>query len=614
MSVERQARSYPSRRIAAIDHPTAEARIEAVTFLGASFALALVSGAALPRRGAIRARRVAGDGAQRLHGTRISLGHNGADTDIMLILLQPTAKNETLATSGTLLLDGDTGAVALEPSEFADATVSAERFGSTLLATLDVRDRAAVVAQIISRVAAKAGALGDASQSLSVLQGAVRERLPVAETVPSADCAARVEGLWRVDNSAFYVEGWVLDRRALMNRLQLLAPEGLGAEILQDAVWYPRPDVSDFFGLPAHEKLGFIDYVALPQESLARSGWIMQARRADGTGFEVELPPVTDDPIHLRNTILGDLELDGSPTDALLRDHISPALTRLEKRLSETIRIETIDQHGVPPRDPDVTLVVPLYRRTEFLEHQLAQFVHDPDIHVADLIYVLDSPEDSARLRPFAGHLFDLYRVPFRLVTLTATGGFSVVNNLGASLARGRLLLLLNSDVLPGVPGWLRRMVEFYDAHPTIGALAPKLLYEDESIQHAGLYFYRPPGGRMWSNEHYYKGLHRFFPAANVSRSVPAVTGACMLLATELYQSSAGLRGIYVRGDYEDSDLCLRLREQGRECWYLSDVELYHLEGQSYPRDERERASQYNQWLHSHLWTKELGQIEGHAQ
>ena len=49
-------------------------------------------------------------------------------------------------------------------------------------------------------------------------------------------------------------------------------------------------------------------------------------------------------------------------------------------------------------------------------------------------------------------------------------------------------------------------MIDFYEANPAIGALAPKLLYEDESIQHAGLYFDRPPGSHVWSNEHYFKG------------------------------------------------------------------------------------------------------------
>jgi GT2 family glycosyltransferase len=88
------------------------------------------------------------------------------------------------------------------------------------------------------------------------------------------------------------------------------------------------------------------------------------------------------------------------------------------------------------------------------------------------------------------------------------------------------------------------------------------------------------------------------------------VTGACLLISTELYAELGGLSGGYVRGDYEDSDLCLRLRSHGRQAWYLPDVELYHLEGQSYPSKEREHVSEYNKWLHTQAWRETLTEME----
>ena len=101
----------------------------------------------------------------------------------------------------------------------------------------------------------------------------------------------------------------------------------------------------------------------------------------------------------LRTTILNDVELD--PGDGqLLSAHVAPALTRpAAAACRRPIEIEAVDQHGTPPGNPEVTIVVPLYRRTDYLEHQLAQFVHDPELQGADLIYVLDSPEEATRLR-----------------------------------------------------------------------------------------------------------------------------------------------------------------------------------------------------------------------
>ena len=91
-----------------------------------------------------------------------------------------------------------------------------------------------------------------------------------------------------------------------------------------------------------------------------------------------------------------------------------------------------------------------------------------------------------------------------------------------------------------------------------------------------------------------------------MTRRVPAVSGACLMIERELFDELGGLRGMYVQGDYEDTDLCLRLREQGRETWYLPEVELYHLEGQSYALETRNAMSRYNVWLHTRLWDGEI--------
>jgi GT2 family glycosyltransferase len=192
--------------------------------------------------------------------------------------------------------------------------------------------------------------------------------------------------------------------------------------------------------------------------------------------------------------------------------------------------------------------------------------------------------------------------VPFRLVLLRRNLGFADANNVGARSARGRLLLLLNSDVLPDRPGWLAALVDAHDRLPDVGAVGAKLLYEDDSLQHAGMYFDRPAGAALWTNGHYFKGLHRSFPPADVERAVPAVTGACLLIATELWNDLGGLCGGFVQGDYEDSDLCLRLLERGRRNYYVPSAELYHLEGQSYPDTLRRAVGRYNTWLQTHLW------------
>jgi GT2 family glycosyltransferase len=83
---------------------------------------------------------------------------------------------------------------------------------------------------------------------------------------------------------------------------------------------------------------------------------------------------------------------------------------------------------------------------------------------------------------------------------------------------------------------------------------------------------------------------------------VPAVTAACLLIDAGLFKSIGGLSGAYLQGDYEDSDLCLRLLESGRNNWYFPGVSLYHLEAQSYPSSTRSINRQYNRWLFNEVW------------
>jgi len=445
------------------------------------------------------------------------------------------------------------------------------------------------------------------SASRALVREGLREPLPPSVVDRDEPQGLHFDSVLALSETAFYVRGWARDGQAEPVRLTAVSPEGSRVELLPEIYRDPRPDVDSFYEEPTRTGAagtGFLGFCETRAPSLLSTGWLLEMENALGVTREVPGPQVSRDPLAARAAILSDLHKERH-WDTPLMDHVIPAVSLIQQRLEEEAKIESVWQYGEPPEAPAVSIVVPLYGRIDFLEHQLAQFVHDPELREADLIYVLDSPELAAALENAAGQLFELYGLPFRVVVLSQNGGYSVANNRGASLAQGRLLLLLNSDVLPDEPGWLSRMADFYEEHE-VGALGPKLLFEDDTLQHAGIRFQRPPDGGAWENEHFFKGLHRDLPAANVARAVPAVSGACMMIARDLFEQVGGLRGMFVQGDYEDTDLCLRLRQEGRETWYLPEVELYHLEGQSYALETRNAMSRYNVWLHTRLWDGEI--------
>lgn len=512
-----------------------------------------------------------------------------------------------------IALDGS--AIELSGEAVAHVLVDPRTLVRESLAGLDATARERIVPWL-----AGAAALHDAedggwtlSRTLQAARESLREPRRPNVVAPDEPRGLQLDALLAIDASTYWVKGWARDVDARVTGLAAISPEGARGEFLGATLRVPRPDVEHFYASGASgtgdDRSGFVGLVRLNAPSRLNAGWTVEMSDAVGETIEAEAPAVVRDPLAVRNELLADFALAGRGDEAARAELFEPALARVQERLAETVAVADVRQHGAPPPDPDVTVIVPLYGRIDYLEHQLTQFARDPHLVGSDLVYVLDSPEQAEALERLAPQLHALTGVPFRVVTMARNAGFSGANNAGAELARGRKLLLLNSDVLPDRPGWLGTMTTFFDATPGIGALAPKLLYEDDSLQHAGMWFLKAPGADVWENMHYFKGLARATPAANVARPVPAVTGACLLIDRETYDHCGGLSGRYVQGDYEDSDLCLRLRELGLESWYLPDAELYHLEAQSYPTELRRTTGAYNAWLHTHLWSKQIEKV-----
>ena len=296
-------------------------------------------------------------------------------------------------------------------------------------------------------------------------------------------------------------------------------------------------------------------------------------------------------------------------TAAMLEETLAPILAACQDELRETRPEPTIRQFGQPPARPKASVVIPLYRVYDFLRVQAAAFAGDPWFaENAELIYVLDSPEHEAEVAHLLGGLHLAYGLPIQLVAMRRNGGFSAACNAGARQARGEALALVNSDVIPSGNGWLPALLARLDPRRRVGAVGPKLLYDDGSLQHAGLYFKRDSKGG-WLNHHYFKGMPGSYAPANIERPVPGVTGACIVIARELFGELGGFDESYVIGDYEDSDLCLKIRRAGFGILYAPDVALYHLERQSISKSvdyTRGAASQHNAWLQTRRWDAQI--------
>lgn len=228
---------------------------------------------------------------------------------------------------------------------------------------------------------------------------------------------------------------------------------------------------------------------------------------------------------------------------------------------------------------PRVTVIVPSTLRQPHSLSCIQSILTGTDYPAMDLHVVvmqageLDHPQQAAAET--------LRRHPNAVVeTLAASSfNFSTANNHVAARTQGDLILLLNDDVSPTRPDWLRWMVAF-TADPNIGVVGARLLYPDGKVQHGGVIM-----GLAGLCEHAHRFLPRNDPGymsrAILAQELSVVTAACMLVRRDVFEQVGGLDEGYPSA-FNDVDLALRIGEAGYSVIYAPQAELYHHELQTY--------------------------------
>ncbi len=158
--------------------------------------------------------------------------------------------------------------------------------------------------------------------------------------------------------------------------------------------------------------------------------------------------------------------------------------------------------------------------------------------------------------------LLDVYReVPIRVIRNATNVGFGVANNQGIEIASAPYLFLVNTDTILQ-PDTMQRLYDYLQDHPEAGAVSPKLLNSDGSLQ--------IPGSSL--------GAWRFWGVR--PRSVPFLPGTALMMPTDFMRALGGFDPMFFFYT-EDVDLCLRIRHKGRQVVFLPSAALVHLGGHS---------------------------------
>ena len=193
---------------------------------------------------------------------------------------------------------------------------------------------------------------------------------------------------------------------------------------------------------------------------------------------------------------------------------------------------------------------------------------------------------------------------------------FSTINNwmVGQSGKNSDFILFLNDDTTVISESWLGSMIELF-RDERVAVVGAKLLYPDNSIQHAGLILGRNDvSGKNTITSHWHKHLPNswggYRNAPHTIREVSAVTGACMMVRREIFEKVGGFdENLAVA--FNDVDFCLKVRAAGYKVIYAPNVVLYHHEslsrGSDRAKKNRDRLSREIAYMKK-KWSSTLDQ------
>ncbi len=179
----------------------------------------------------------------------------------------------------------------------------------------------------------------------------------------------------------------------------------------------------------------------------------------------------------------------------------------------------------------------------------------------------------------------------------TTAGGFPASANAGLRLARGRDVVLLNSDTLVP-PGWIDRLRTAAYAAPDIFSVTP--LSNDASI----VSYPGPAGTNPKPDQAATDRLDRLAERANgcIAVEIPVGVGFCLYLRRDGLNAVGAFRAdVFARGYGEENDLCLRARRLGWRNVALTGLFVGHHAGTSFGSDAihlRQRNGRLLEALH----------------
>ncbi len=251
---------------------------------------------------------------------------------------------------------------------------------------------------------------------------------------------------------------------------------------------------------------------------------------------------------------------------------------------------------------PLVSIVIPCYNQVGYTYQCLLSIQKHTDFEKTpyEVIIADDVSTDATReLGMYADNLV--------IARNKENMGFLKNCNQAAAIARGQFIFFLNNDTKV-TDGWLESLVELMNRDDSIGMVGSKLIYPDGRLQEAG--------GIIWSDGsgwNYGRLQDPEDPEYNYVKEVDYISGAAIMIRTELWKEIGGFDETFAPAYYEDTDLAFEVRKHGKKVVFQPKSVVIHFEGISNGTDTSDTSGLkhyqvVNQEKFKEKWKEELKQ------
>lgn len=218
-----------------------------------------------------------------------------------------------------------------------------------------------------------------------------------------------------------------------------------------------------------------------------------------------------------------------------------------------------------------VSIIIPVFNQAPYTAKCLETIFKNTPGSYEIIVVDNGSTDDTPQL-------LDNYAGKIRVLRNTTNQGFAKACNFGARESRAPYLLFLNNDT-EVLPGWLQPMLDMA-SKDNIAAVGSKLLFPDNTIQHAGVLIIEQKGKTTILPRHVFLNEDPSHPIVNIPMYFQAITAACMLVKKIDFEAVNGFDEEYWNGS-EDVDLCFKFQKIGKKVAFEPKSVVVHHEGKS---------------------------------